>query len=338
LKQIASKIKKLSHKINKSTLAIQQLKNICSSKPPSYCPTRWSSLYLVLSWYLKNQKAVVLICEKFSWDHLSVTEWSNVHNIVDLLNPFANHTKLLEGQIDNTISAVIPSIMELINHLIKFENSNFFDNEIIKEMKDDMIKRFSNFNDPKSLRFDPIFVTSTLLDLKFALCLNDIQISNAIKFLESFGTEEEKNLLQQNHIERESAFSSVQNLIFSALAESNISRSSKISDEITFYIDYLKKQFLKDFNLQISYFGSISEKNNSNLTVFQFWTNRVIRNKFPMISKIACDIQVVPATQASSERTFSISGDCLNSKRTSLNSIKLQREVMFIYNKKLLDL
>lgn len=50
-------------------------------------------------------------------------------------------------------------------------------------MKNQFVKRFSNFKDTKSLLFDPIFVTSTLFDPKFALLLNQEQIKEAIKFI-----------------------------------------------------------------------------------------------------------------------------------------------------------
>jgi hypothetical protein len=46
----------------------------------------------------------------------------------------------------------------------------------------------------------------------------------------------------------------------------------------------------------------------------------------------------IPTTKATSERIFSTWEDCLNNKHNSLNPIKLEREVMFIYNKSLLNL
>ena len=111
-----------------------------------------------------------------------------------------------------------------------------------------------------------------------------------------------------------------------------------VKNEIDSYIDYLTKDFLKDFNLPKNYFANLTKENDSKLTVFKFWSNDIIINKFPIISQVACDILSVPATQASCERVFSISGNSLNTKRHFLNPIKLEREVMLIYNKQLLNI
>lgn len=78
---IATKLKQLSHKINKSTFLISSLKNVCDTKPPGYCPTRWSPLFLVLNWYFINENKIKEFCEQNSIDHLSVTQWSRVSQI-----------------------------------------------------------------------------------------------------------------------------------------------------------------------------------------------------------------------------------------------------------------
>ena len=90
---IASKLKSLTHKINKSTTLISYLKKLRGSKPPGYCPTRYLSLYLVLNWYFKNENYIKKFCEDNSLDHLSVTQWSRVNQIIKLLKPFAIYTK-----------------------------------------------------------------------------------------------------------------------------------------------------------------------------------------------------------------------------------------------------
>ena len=169
-------------------------------------------------------------------------------------------------------------------------------------MIEQIVKRFASLTDPNAAYFDPIFFPATLLDPKFVLCLSDCQTSSAIKYIESLiqtveNTEEEKT----NNSNNNTSFSRVQNLIFSALQSSDNIKNSEVSDEMNSYLDYLKKQFLKDFNLELSYFGNSSKENNSKLSTLEFWNNRIIINKFPLISKISCEIAVIPATQASSE-------------------------------------
>lgn len=248
------------------------------------------------------------------------------------------HTKLLEGESYNTLSSVVPSIMELNNHLTNFTKTDFEDINIIIEMKKQMDKRFSNIFDKNSINFDPIFITATLLDPKFALCLNESQISIAIKYIESHNLHKNNKQNEPQAIPEETAFSSIQNLILNVINENQISNNSDVCNEITSYLNYLKKQFLSDFNLKIEYFGIMSIENNAKLSSLEFWINKIIINKFPMITKFARQIQVIPATHASSERIFSISGDCLSLKRNLLKPGKLEREVMFIYNKNLLKI
>jgi hypothetical protein len=188
--------------------------------------------------------------------------------------------------------------------------------------------------------FDPIFITATLFDPKFALILNSSQTTASIKFIEQMKsrTAEEvpKSTINENILEKKSTFLSVQNMILSLMRESNLSIESNVSNEVMSYIDYLKSHFLLDFNISENYFGNSAK--NSDLSPFQFWTNSIIEAKFPIISKLALEILVIPATQASSERVFSISGDCSTGKRSSINPSKLEREVMLIYNKSIIDL
>jgi hypothetical protein len=51
-----------------------------------------------------------------------------------------------------------------------------------------MQNRFSKYKNLDN--FNAIFITATLLDLKFALILNKIQIDSAIVYLETFSNED----------------------------------------------------------------------------------------------------------------------------------------------------
>lgn len=294
----------------------------------------------MLSYFDINLKQITDVCEELSWDHFSVTEKSSITKIVKLLKPFALHTKLIEGDSYATISSVLPSIIELQSHLKSMSEENFPDNNILSTLQAQIERRFKYYYDVSMINFDPIFITATLFDPKFALILNSSQITASIRFIEQMKnrTAEEvpKSKLNDNLSEKSSTFLSVQNMILTVLHESNTRNESNVSSDVYSYIDYLKSQFLLDFNLTKNYFGNSVK--NSDLSPFQFWTNSIIEAKFPIISKAALQILVIPATQASSERVFSISGDCSSGKRSSINPLKLEREVMFIYNKSIIDL
>ena len=81
---------------------------------------------MVLNWFLINEKLIKDFCQEFHFDHLSVTQWNKVKQIIKLLKPFAEHTKLLEGEKINSLSIIFPSLIELENHLGNQLN-DFFD-------------------------------------------------------------------------------------------------------------------------------------------------------------------------------------------------------------------
>ncbi len=158
IRSIADKVRHLSAKINKSTPAIQKFKKKINCKPPSDCPTRWSSLYLMFIWFVKHQKSIIFICESESWDHFSVTEWSIIEKIAKFLQLFAIHTNLIQGENYITLSNVLPSIIELTHHIENFIATKVFpDNKILQEMKNQMQNRFS-----KNQTLIPIILTQYL--------------------------------------------------------------------------------------------------------------------------------------------------------------------------------
>ena len=245
---------------------------------------------------------------------------------------------------------MIPSLIELEIHLENL-SKNFFDKQIINHMKEDLKTKFKSFKDPMILSFDPIFASATLFDPKFSLFLNNEQVKYAIQFIElliskfeikndRIETESSENSSKEptNINESNEQSSTLFNMIINVLNSPDEQESTKVSTEVESYLKYLKKEFLKDFNLEKSFFANLTCENDSKLTVYKFWSNQIIINKFPQISKVSCDILSIPATQASCERVFSISGDCLSTRRNSLKPTKLEREVMLICNKHLLDI
>ena len=56
-----------------------------------------------------------------------------------LLKPFAQFTKLLEGNNINTLSIVIPSLILLESHLNNLKDE-FFDKKVIENLKNQLLK------------------------------------------------------------------------------------------------------------------------------------------------------------------------------------------------------
>ena len=56
----------------------------------------------------------------------------------------------------------------------------------------------------------------------------------------------------------------------------------------------------------------------------EYWAK--LEERFPILSKIACDVLVVPASSASIERCFSIAGYSCIRRRNRLSDSKLETE------------
>ena len=58
--------------------------------------------------------------------------------------------------------------------------------------------------------------------------------------------------------------------------------------------------------------------------------------QYPTLSKVACDVLVIPASSTPIERTFSIAGNACIGKRNRLTDKNLEREVLIRSNKEYL--
>ena len=81
------------------------------------------------------------------------------------------------------------------------------------------------------------------------------------------------------------------------------------------------------------YFDTI-ESLAENQDPLSFWTDRV--QVYPLISSIALDILVIPASSAPVERVFSTAGESTIGKRNRLSDTNLEREVLLKKNKQFL--
>lgn len=65
--------------------------------------------------------------------------------------------------------------------------------------------------------------------------------------------------------------------------------------------------------------------------MIQWWESRKI--ELPLLYKVSCRILAVPATSAASERAFSVAGNVLSEKRSSLGlNDSLTNEIMFLHS------
>ena len=117
MQKVLKKAHKLVSKVNKSAKATEMLIAQAGKKLIGSCPTRWSSTYLVVSRLVEVRPHLSYILEELVWDGLQASEWKLLESIRNLLEPFAEHTTLCNGEEYTTISNVIPALMVLSFHL-----------------------------------------------------------------------------------------------------------------------------------------------------------------------------------------------------------------------------
>ena len=81
------------------------------------CQTRWSSTYVVIERLLNVRTSLTTVLQELEWDNLATSDWKHLENIHQVLKPFTLYTSLISREEYNTISSIIPVLMELTLHL-----------------------------------------------------------------------------------------------------------------------------------------------------------------------------------------------------------------------------
>lgn len=121
---------------------IQEQLNIPVKKLIQDVETRWNSSYYMLERLLEQKRAINLyIADNAGLTDLTFSQWELVNNLVTLLKPFEEITKLASAE-DSIISEVIPLVSTLKAYLSQ-ESQSFFGIGTLKdELQNNLHKRF----------------------------------------------------------------------------------------------------------------------------------------------------------------------------------------------------
>lgn len=72
----------------------------------------------------------------------TLREWAQIKELVSILKPFADATDLTQGEKVVTISAVIPCVLSLNNHLEKHKEGTQYLGNLIHSLQRSLQKRF----------------------------------------------------------------------------------------------------------------------------------------------------------------------------------------------------
>nr|XP_047132508.1 zinc finger BED domain-containing protein 4-like [Hydra vulgaris] len=160
------KVRGLVGKVRKSSVALEKIINKCGKTVISDCSTRWNSTYFMVRRFLEIKTSINEVLGDLNIDSLANSEWIMLQDFVNLLEPFANETDILQTDA-LSLSSVIPSILNLECHLEQFGDAK----DVAVKMLEDLRRRFAVLLQPNDPNFNPLPCAACLLDPTCAIAL-----------------------------------------------------------------------------------------------------------------------------------------------------------------------
>lgn len=188
LRLAMGKAKKLSTLLHTSCTFKEAFENVFGRNKgiPALVCTRWNSTLRQISAItsLGHQALCDLLEEQVHRElKFSPREWSQLQELVTILQPFLEATNLTQGEKVVTISIVLPSILSLNHHLEDLSNNVRYLNGLVRALKKSLWKRFQGIfvtvhmmessqdcTEATELPFsDPVYLMSAVLDPSFCM-------------------------------------------------------------------------------------------------------------------------------------------------------------------------
>ena len=319
-------------KVNKSTKATEKLIALCGKKLVGNCPTRWSSTYLLISRMLEVRSALTEVLEELERDNLATSEWRLLESMRDLLHPYAQYTTLLGGEEYTALSAVVPAIMEIELHLEEMKSQRGLVGAVTL-LQTEMRRRFDNILNPKADDHDPIFLLATALDPRYQVVLNAEQMTSARTALLS-------QLKEMRQKSQSSSSSSTGSPAASISVEENLPEEEPPKKRFRLLSGLIEQRIKQNVSKhpgvpaeeeEIDRYFSTTNTIAERVDPVFFWVE--CEQSYPLLSTLAVDTLVIPASATPIERTFSTAGEATLGKRNRLSEKNLEREVLLRKNK-----
>ena len=317
--------------------AAANLENVDCEVPPvrtlkQEVPTRWNSTFIMLKSVLDAHDCIKIVLnncselrKKYSHMLLNGTDIEILEDLVHLLLPFYQFTKIMSGSKYVTISIVIPGITRLLEILQLYESqySNVEIEKLARSMKDDLEER------TKFFFTNPMVISATFLDpryRKFHFIKDDIEKQTFISkaksyivntYLAKFKTSETEVMepppSKKKRISKEKNFSLLSE-DDDLVASSGLSEKDKIELEIRNYCEM--KVVVNEQSNPLEFY-----KNNSDL--------------LKCLGKFSKLLFSITASSTPSEESFSTSGDIISDQRSRLTPEHAEELVLISQNKRL---
>ena len=293
----SSKIVQHFHHSNLATFALleaQKQYKLPELKLIQSCPTRWNSTFSMCDRLVRNREAIHAVLSNRKITKLNValklemalSDWEVLGEIIEILEPFNLATEVLCSETKVTISLVLPIIHGLINNHLNDINMDTVEAKEFKNiLRTSLARRFDIYSYSESAHQIACFLDPRSKDLTF----ENIEVKNII-------------------------INSIRNRIRNlSINENNTDNGKTIPSALDFI--YKKKQNSNNSDSEMDMY-LLEPQIDHNSDPLPWW--KAHADKYKRLAELAKTYLSIPATSASSERTFSSAGNIITTKRTCL--------------------
>ena len=333
------KTQKFVAKVSKSTKAKYFLKNETTYKKRlrKNVPTRWYSDHLQAQSVNEamdcEDEPLANLSVHMDWD---ITITKNDSKILkaytNIMEPFAEQTDDLGSEKVTTINKVVPTLMELNEHLDEMKNANTGVpgvKQYVTNLKNEMSDYFKYARNPEDKNFDPIYYTACFLDPVRNVVLNKEQTKIAIDHLK-----ERMNIVEGEVVEDIPLAAPVKGkskFLARRLIKNNNSSNAKKSP-FTRDVERFRAD-CETIQAKLCSDGTDEGFDKSVEDPLDYWVRE--EKKFETkIAEEAEDILCIPACSTSSERLFSVAGIMSEGRRINTKPDNLEKAVLVKTNRR----
>lgn len=263
--------------------------------------TRWNSkLEMLKSIYNQYDAISDILSERDELHRIEKIDQNILQVLVNFLEKFKEASDFLEGSNYPTLHTVIPWYKTLMDYC----KVNISDNDItiiIKSVVEQiMLNKLKIENIHKiAVFFDPRMKQLKILEQSDAEWVKN-QIKNQCASLVSQFTNDDESDDSSNTIK-----------------ERPSKKLCKKAKGITDFSQYYDSSGEDEYEDEVDQYLKLKAPKNKDLDILQWWNEH--KNEYPALAILCGYYLAIPASSASSEREFSVTGQTISERRTNLN-------------------
>ncbi len=287
--------------------------SLLSTCPVNYSDTRFSGVYLMFNSFLKvYYELPAIINDEQKKNYLKIDR-DDLESLCKYLKEFCKVIENLSCEKKPTIHLVVPYKQMLINLSVINDN----DNQILIPLKKYIAKELPEYWVVNDIHFIAAMLHPNLKSFNH---------TPHQKYYAEALLKEEFDKYQQNQQQQQSS-SSNNNNKKKQIQQKNTKLVSSLDDIFDLPTSPEKVSDASETKSEFDRYIEDKTKIDINMNVLVYWQDN--KSSYPTLAKIARRILSIPATNTSVERLFSDSGNTITSRRTRLQTSKVN-QLLFI--------